>query len=312
LLEGSALLSQDGKRALALHFAFASLWEETKDALGQMVDPIAIQATLISAMTMYLMLWVLPEPLSKGLAATMTVALIGYLGVDTVWSLIQGWARLVEDVNKATSFDHVRNAGRRFSKVMGPNAARAFAMLFTVAAGNTAAGFASKLPALPGASRAAMVAKVQGPVRLPLAAAVETVAVSAEGATLVLAPGALAMSSMGDSSGGDSSTGNTTVYFSKNPAGQVQYVGITNDLARRTAEQMREKNIFIERLMHGLSREDARAVEQVLIEVHGLQKNGGTLLNRINSIGRTNPKYADLLRRGKQLLESIGYKDVAQ
>lgn len=29
LQEGSALLSRDGKRALALHFAFASLWEET-------------------------------------------------------------------------------------------------------------------------------------------------------------------------------------------------------------------------------------------------------------------------------------------
>jgi hypothetical protein len=312
LLEGDTLLSHDGKRALALHFAFASLWEETKEALGHMVDPVAIQATLISAMTMYLMLWVLPEPLSKGLAATMTVALIAYLGFDTVWSLIQGWARLVEDVNKATSFDHVRNAGRRFSKVMGPNAARAFVMLFTVAAGNTAAGFASRLPSLPGASQAAMMAEAQGSVRLSLAAAVDTVAVSAEGATLILAPGALAMSSLGGSSNDTPPNGDTTVYVSKTPADQVQYVGITNDLARRTAEQMRERNIIIERLMQGLSREDARAVEQVLIEIHGLQKNGGTLLNRINSIARTNPKYADMLRRGKQLLESIGYKDAAK
>jgi hypothetical protein len=39
LQEGDALLSRDGKRALALHFAFASLWEETRDALGRMVDP---------------------------------------------------------------------------------------------------------------------------------------------------------------------------------------------------------------------------------------------------------------------------------
>ncbi|KFE69552.1 hypothetical protein DB31_6527 [Hyalangium minutum] len=60
--------------------------------------------------------------------------------------------------------------------------------------------------------------------------------------------------------------------------------------------------------MKGLSREDARAVEQVLIELYGLQKNGGTLLNRINSIARSNPRYADLLRRGKKLLESIDYQ----
>jgi hypothetical protein len=305
LLKGGTLLSHDGKRALALHFAMASLWEETKDALGHMVDPLAIQATLISAMTMYLMLWVLPEPLSKGLAATMTVALIGYLGFDTVWSIIQGWARLVEDVNKATSFDHVRTAGRRFSKVMGPNAARAFVMLFTVAVGNTAAGFASRLPSLPGASKATMAAEAQGSVRLSLAAAVDTVAISAEGATLVLAPGALAMAGPGN-------TGDTTVYISLGSSGQVQYAGITNDIARRTAEQLRQKGILIEQFMKGLSRDDARAVEQALIEIHGLQKNGGTLLNRINSIARTNPKYADMLRRGRELLESAGYKDKAQ
>jgi hypothetical protein len=302
LLEGGALLSHDGKRTLALHFAMASLWEETREALGHMVDPMAIQATLLSAMTMYLMLWVLPEPLSKGLAATMTVALIGYLGVDTVWSLIQGWARLVQDVDKATSFDHVRNAGRRFSKVMGPNAARAFVMLFTVAAGSSAAGFASRLPSLPGASQTAMAAEAQGSVRLSLAAAVDTVAISAEGATLVLAPGALAMSSLGN-------TGDTTVYISQGASGHVQYVGITNDMARRTAEQLRQKGILIEQFMKHLSREDARAVEQALIEIHGLQKNGGSLLNRINSIARTNPKYADMLRRGRELLESAGFKD---
>lgn len=299
LLDRGALLSHDGMRALALHFALASLWLETQDALEQMVTPAAIQATLVSAMTMYLMLWVLPEPLSKGIAAAMTVALIGYLGFDTVWSLFQGWALLVEDVDKATSFDQVRDAGRRFSKVLGPNAARVFVMLFTVAAGNTAAGFASRLPTLPGASQASLAAAVPGGSPLSLAAAVDTVAVSASGATLILAPGAVAMANTGD----------TTVYISKGTDGQVQYVGITNDLARRTAEQLRQKGFLIEALMKRLSREDARAVEQALIEIHGLQKNGGSLLNRINSIARSNPKYAAMLQRGRELLGSIGYKD---
>ena len=298
LLEGGSLLSHDGKRALALHFAFASLWLETQDALGQMVNPRAIQATLVSAMTMYLMLWLLPEPFSKGLAATMTVALIGYLGFDTVWSLFQGWAQLVEEVDKATSFDQVRASGRRFSKVLGPNAARVFVMLFTVAAGNTAASFASKLPSLPGAPQATLVAAAPAGAPLPLVAAVDTVTVSASGATLVLAPGAVAMSSERD----------TTVYISKD-GDRLQYVGITNDLARRATEQLRHRGIQIDEFMTGLSREDARAVEQALIEIHGLKKNGGTLLNRINSIARSNPKYAALLRRGLELLESIGYLD---
>jgi hypothetical protein len=100
----------------------------------------------------------------------------------------------------------------------------------------------------------------------------------------------------------------TAVYRSIDPAtGAVQYVGITNDLARRQAEHLRHSGFAIEPLMTGLSRSDARAVEQALIEVHGLGKNGGTLLNRINSIARTNPTYASQLARGQELLRSIGY-----
>ena len=56
---------------------------------------------------------------------------------------------------------------------------------------------------------------------------------------------------------------------------------------------------------------DARAVEQALIEIHKLGRNGGTLLNKINSIARTNPAYADQLRRGYELLESIGYRSTS-
>jgi predicted esterase len=59
--------------------------------------------------------------------------------------------------------------------------------------------------------------------------------------------------------------------------------------------------------MGGLSRSDARAVEQALIEVHGLGRSGGTLLNRINSIAPSNPAYADQLRRGYELLQTVGY-----
>lgn len=61
--------------------------------------------------------------------------------------------------------------------------------------------------------------------------------------------------------------------------------------------------------MEGLSRMTQRAVEQALNEIHGLQKNGGTLMNIINSIAKSNPEYATQLERGCQLLKSIGYKE---
>jgi RHS repeat-associated protein len=97
------------------------------------------------------------------------------------------------------------------------------------------------------------------------------------------------------------------VYRSVNTAGSVQYVGITNDLARRAAEHLRRSGMSIEPLMNGLTRSDARAVEQALVEIHALGTNGGTLLNRINSIAPSNPVYADQLMRGHQLLQTIGY-----
>jgi uncharacterized protein RhaS with RHS repeats len=108
-----------------------------------------------------------------------------------------------------------------------------------------------------------------------------------------------------------SKKGTTAVYQSVNAAGQVQYVGITNNLARRTAEHARN-GIRIRAIpgLTNLSKADARAVEQVLIELHGLGKNGGTLLNKINSIAKTNPCYAQSLKRGRELLLKAKYPGV--
>ena len=56
-------------------------------------------------------------------------------------------------------------------------------------------------------------------------------------------------------------TGNF-VYRSVAVTGEVQYVGIANNLACRAAQHLRGKGIQIEKVMDGLSREDAKTVEQ--------------------------------------------------
>ena len=91
--------------------------------------------------------------------------------------------------------------------------------------------------------------------------------------------------------------------------GQVNYVGITNDIERRAAEQFLDKGIDIQPIngLSNLSMADARSVEQFLIDNYGLGKNGGTLLNKINSIATTNPIYNDAIQRGNELLRSVGY-----
>jgi RHS repeat-associated protein len=102
-------------------------------------------------------------------------------------------------------------------------------------------------------------------------------------------------------------TGTNVVYQSVNAAGDVQYVGITNDVVRRGIEHGTRFAIRKIPGLSNLSRADAKAVEQVLIETFKLGKNGGQLLNKINSIAKTNPVYAQSIQRGLQILKSVKY-----
>lgn len=127
------------------------------------------------------------------------------MGVDTFWGLIQGFRQLMAESDRAVTFDELRDAGERFGKVMGRNAARAFVMLATAAIGSTAATMGAKLPALPGAAQAAVRAEAQAGVSYAAVGQVETVAIAADGFTFGLAPGAVAMSSRGTRGGSTSS-----------------------------------------------------------------------------------------------------------
>jgi hypothetical protein len=142
---------------------------------------------------LYLMLWLVPEPLTKGVAALMTLAFIAWLGVDTVWSLMKGWSQLVHEADRATTFEELEEAGRKFSKVMGENTARVVVLVVTAAVGGGAAKFSQRLPMLPGYGRAAAQAEAQG-VRLAAAGEVEAVAAPAEGTLtlMVRSPGSRA------------------------------------------------------------------------------------------------------------------------
>jgi len=207
LLGARASLDEEGRRTLALSIALDSVWDETAEALEDMADPAAVQATIVTSMSVYLALWLLPEPVSKGVAATLTGCLIAWLGVDTVVGLVRGWIRLTDEVRVATSFNEVSAAGERYGEMMGANAARVFVMLATAAVGSTL-GLASNALTLPGYSQAAQVASQQGGFRLAAVGQVAAVGLSTEGAlTIALAPGAVAMSATRSTGSENSTTG---------------------------------------------------------------------------------------------------------
>ena len=136
---------------------------------------------------------------------------------------------------------------------------------------------------------------------------------SVKGNVIVHTGGELSTDEMAEALGrGKTKWENNSAYQSIDDAsGNVNYVGITNNVERRAAEHLRGRGIRIRPIqgLQKLSRSEAKAVEQVLIELHGLENHGVSLLNKINSIAKSNPKYADALMRGREILKELGYID---
>ncbi len=90
-----------------------------------------------------------------------------------------------------------------------------------------------------------------------------------------------------------------SVYQGLDAAGTVKYVGITGrDPAVRIGEHLKDIGTGREALKYSvmdgtgnLTRDGARLIEQSVINTNGLQKNGGTLLNKINSISPASQLY---------------------
>jgi uncharacterized protein YciI len=201
LLTEGPTVNGDGRFALALALAKGAVLDEMLEAFKDMADPHAMVAAVLWTWTTYMVLLSIPDvTVSKGLAAVMTATLISYVGIDTFWGLVVGFKRLMDEADRATSFNELRGAGERYGKLMGRNAARAFAMLAMAAIGNTAPGLATTVPKLPGSMQAAVQAETQVGIHLTAVGEVETIAVSAETVTIALAPGAVAMTARAMSS----------------------------------------------------------------------------------------------------------------
>jgi HNH/ENDO VII superfamily nuclease len=192
-LMNNSVLTGDGRYALGMSFAIEEIVPEMMQSFKDMADPEAIKASLYWTMAIYAAMWLAPEPVfSKGLATVITASFVCYIGVDTFWTLIQGWRRLVDELDHAISFAAIREAGKKYGKVMGKNAARAFALLLTVAIGQTAASFSAKVPTLPGSAQASAAGAARVGIQLAEVAQVEAVAVTADAVTIALAPNAVA------------------------------------------------------------------------------------------------------------------------
>ena len=193
-------LDMRGRYIWALALSKSPVLDELKQALGEMVEFRALLEAALWTMGSMLLIMAL-NPVAPGLVAVLGVGLILYVGYDTLLKLVAGWFRLMEDVEHATTFEQIREAGERFGKVIGRQAARAFAMLLVAAIGRTAQEFSAKVPTLPGSAQVA--AQAEGGVGISPSAlgTVEEIALGAEGVSVTVSASAVAMVARGRGGG---------------------------------------------------------------------------------------------------------------
>ncbi|HZH77301.1 MAG TPA: hypothetical protein VEY88_14825, partial [Archangium sp.] len=163
LLDDGPYLGPDDRRAFALALAFGSVLDETREALTrELMDVRALISMVVWTVALYCMLWLVPEPTTKAVAATLTVLLMGYLGLKTVFDLMDGWALLADTAYHATTFEELRAAGAEFGKVLGEDAARAMILAVATLTGHTLGHVAARVKSLPGIHLAGAQWNAQG------------------------------------------------------------------------------------------------------------------------------------------------------
>jgi hypothetical protein len=163
LLDDGPWLRADDRRTLALALAFGSVLDETRTALGrELLSVQAVVSLVVWTVALYCMLWVVPEPTTKAVAATLTVLLMGYLGLQMVYSLMDGWALMADAAHHASTFEELRAAGSRFGHVMGEEVARALILAVAALTGRTLGEVVARVKSLPGYRLAGAQWEAQG------------------------------------------------------------------------------------------------------------------------------------------------------
>ncbi|QRK11178.1 hypothetical protein JQX13_14545 [Archangium violaceum] len=183
LLDDGPYLRADDRRAFALALAFGRVLEETRDALkAELLDVQMLVSMVVWTVALYCMMWVVPEPTTKALAAGMTLLLMGYLGLETVYGLMDGWARMADTAHHATTLEELRTAGEEFGEVLGEDAARAMILAVSTLAGHSLGQVVARVKSLPRFKLAGAQFEAQGGAAVMEHVEVVETTLAAEGA----------------------------------------------------------------------------------------------------------------------------------
>ncbi|WP_395837530.1 hypothetical protein [Archangium violaceum] len=112
----------------------------------------------------------------------MTLLVMGYLGLETVYGLMDGWARMADTAHHASTFEELRAAGADFGKVLGEDAARALILAVATLSGHTLGQVLPRVKSLPRFNLAEAQFEAQGGAAVMARVEIVETALAAEGA----------------------------------------------------------------------------------------------------------------------------------
>jgi hypothetical protein len=191
LLAHSNVLTLHGRYVVTVMMSMTASFGPMLDSLKDLADPNAVAVMLASAVCIYLLLLVIPEPISKVISLLITGTLIGYLGLTMFWELVYGARAMARTVDGATDFGQLRGAARDFGKVLGPQIGQLLILLVCHSLGKGIGAKGAASP--PRFAEASAQAQRLVRVRLAAAGAVRSVSLGAGVITISLATGAMAV-----------------------------------------------------------------------------------------------------------------------
>jgi hypothetical protein len=206
LLDDVMGLSKWDKLGVGLALSIDPLKESISLAVKDTLAPQLFYAVIATGLVTWAVMAANPEPVFTKAAAIVSAALLIYLGVETFLELVDASRELKWATDRATTWEELERASKRFANRVGPEVARVFVLAVTVVVSHGMTGgsawLASRLAMLPSFTEAAALGASQLRLTLSEIGQVSAVAVSAEGTiTITLAPTAVAMTGQGPGGG---------------------------------------------------------------------------------------------------------------
>jgi hypothetical protein len=197
LLSPILQLSPEERVDMALMLAFENLWPGVSAAVKSAVDPLQLKVAIYTSLSAYLLLLMIPEPISKLVVLGMTTLFIGYLGLDVFFSLLEGFREMRDAAVVADTIAEVRRAGQHFGDIMGDELGQVLILVAMHALASGGNDIMRQGPKLPRFEQALEVLEAEVGLSRAAVGAVRKAVVDLPSLSVTLSPMATLMASHG-------------------------------------------------------------------------------------------------------------------